>query len=489
MERILITDEEARAKVREGITKAAKAVSETLGPWGTNALIEHGARITNDGAKILKEITLEDEVEDLAVRKLKEAVAKSNDIVGDGSTTITTLTAAILKEGKRNLGGKSTTADFLKRLNEEREEVNARLDKDATPIETEEQLVQAATVSVDNEELGRLIGSTQWKLGKEGFILAEETNERTTTVEFIQGIRIDNGIGMTQIVNNVEKQTLEVENVRTILTDHTLQSLGPLEEILNQLVKSKVYKMVIIARGFSEQAIRDCAENIKNGVQIYPINAPYTDSREVMHDLQAVLGGQFMDHEMHALEDMQLSDVGFAEKIVAQTYNAVITGKNPQKVALRVEKLKEKLKGAESEFEQRMLKSRIAQLENGFALIKVGAESETERKRLFDKVEDAVHAVRASFQEGTVKGGGLAFKEIAEEMPEGSLLKNPLMSINLQLMANAPEGWLVEDWVRDSVKVLKVALEQAVSVGGNLSTISSVITTKKEKYNAYIKQP
>ncbi len=487
MERILITDEEARTKVREGITKAAKAVSDTLGPFGNNALIEHGTRITNDGAKILKEITFEDEVEDLGLRKLKEAVTKSNDIVGDGSTTITTLTAAILKEGSRNLKGRTTTADFLKKLAEEREDINTKLDAMATPIETEEQLIEAATVSVDDKELGRIIGETQWKLGKDGFILAEESNDRTTSVEILQGIRIDNGLGMTQIVNNMEKQSLELEDVRTILTDHTLQSLEPLKEVLNQLLKSKVYKVVIIARGFAEQAIKDCAQNIQGGFQIYPINAPYTDSREVMLDLQAVLGGQFMDHEMHALEDMQLSDVGFAEKISARRFDAVITGKNPEKVAARVKKLKEQLTGSESEFESRALKSRIAQLENGFALITVGAESETERKRLFDKVEDAVHAVRAAFQEGTVKGAGLAFKEIAETLPEGSILKNPLASINLQLMANAPEDFQVEDWVRDPVKVLKVALEQAVSVGGNLATISSVITTKKEKYNAYVK--
>lgn len=488
MERILLTGEESRKKVRDGVSKAAEAVSDTYGPWGNNVLVEHGTRITNDGAKALKEITLEDEVEDLGLRKLKEAVAKSNDTVGDGSTTITILANAILKEGKRNLGGKTTTADFLKRINEEKEAVFARLDADATPIETEEQLIEAATVSVDDKELGRVIGQTQWNLGKDGFILAEESNERTTTVEILQGIRIDNGLGMTQIMNNLEKQALEVEDVHTILTDHVLQSLEPLQEILNQLVKSKVYNIVIVARGFSENAIRDCAENIKNGIRIYPINAPYTDSREVMLDLQAVLGGTFMDHEMHSLEDMQLSDVGFAEKISARRFDAVITGKNPEKVQARVTKLKEQLKGSESDFEQRSLKARIAQLENGCALIKVGAESETERKRLFDKVEDAVHAVRAAFQEGTVKGGGLAFKEIAEEMPEGSLLKNPLMSLNLQLMANAPEDWVVEPWVRDSVKVLKTALEQAVSVGGNLATISSVITTKKEKYNAYVKK-
>lgn len=487
MERILITDDEARAKVREGIAKAAKAVSDTLGPYGNNALIEHGTRITNDGAKILKEITLEDEIEDLGLRKLKEAVAKSNDLVGDGSTTITTLTAAILKEGKRTLGGRTTTGGFIKQLKDEREFVNERLDAMTTPIETEEQLIEAATVSVDDAELGKLIGEAQFKLGKDGYLLAEEGIDTATTIEILHGIRIDNGVGMTQIFNNPEKQSLEVEGARTILTDHTLQNLAPVKDILEQLLKNKIFKVVIIARGFTEQAIQDCAENLKNGFQIYPINAPYTDSREVMLDLEAVLGGKFMDKETTSLEDMQLSDIGFAEKVSARRFDAILTGREDNNIEKRVDTLKQQLKGSIGDFEARTLKSRIAQLEGGFGLVKVGAESETERKRIFDKVEDAVNAVRASFQEGTVKGGGLAFKEIAEEMPEGSILKNPLMSIHTQVMANAPEDFIVEDWVRDSVKVLKVALEQACSVGGALATISSVITTKKEKMNAYVK--
>ena len=486
MERILITGEEARTKVREGVLKAAAAVSDTLGPFGNNALIEHGTRITNDGAKILKEITLEDEVEDLGLRKLKEAVAKSNDAVGDGSTTITTLAAAILKEGKRNITGRTTTADFLQKIQNERAEVNAQLETMATPIESEEDLIKSAIVSVDNEELGRIIGSAQWSLGKDGYLMPEETGDKTTTVEMVKGIRIDNGLPMIQIANNAEKEALEVEDTRVILTDHTLQDLTPLQEILNQLLKTKCYKVVIIARGFAEAALKDCATNIQAGFQVFPVNAPYTDSREVMLDIAALTGAKFMDAEQYSLDNMLLSDVGHASKIFARRFDAIITG--AQDTTARVETLKEKLKGSLSDFEERSIKARIAQLSGGFGIVKVGAESETERKRVFDKVEDAVHAVRAAFQEGTVPGAGLAFKEIAEKLPEGSILKNPLNSIHLQVMANAPEDYTIEPWVRDPVKVLKVALEQACSVGGNLATISSVITTKKEKYNAYIQK-
>lgn len=495
MERILISGKGAREKVKNGVDKGADAVKSTLGPFGTNGFIEKGLRITNDGLTILKEITLEDEIENMGLSKLKEAVAKSNDQVGDGSTTIAILVQAILKEAnrllgtERSIGGQMTTADFLSKLNKECEEVLEKLTALTTPITTEEELIHSAVVSVENEELGRIIGSTQWSLGKDGYILAEEVPERGVSVERVHGVKIDNGFGASFIINNQEKQMLEVEDVKTIITTHTLQSLEPLLGILNQLLNQKIKRVAIIARGFSEQAIKDCAENIKNGFELYPINAPYTDSKEMMLDLAAVLGGQFMDNETHSLEDMQLSDVGFAAKIRARRFDAVITGKNDaesERVVARIGKLKEQLAGSPSDFETKRLESRIAQLEHGFAVVKVGAESETERKRVFDKVEDAVNAVRVALQEGTVPGAGLAFKQIAEDLPDTYMLKRPLMAIYEQIMSNAPEGFVVEDWVRDPSKVLRIALTQAVSVAGDLATVTTVIANKKEKYNAFI---
>lgn len=486
MERILISGEEARRKVLEGIKKGTMPVADSLGPFGNLSLIEKGTRITNDGAKILQEITLEDEVEELGLRKLKEAVAKSNDVVGDGSTTITVLTHAILKEAKRELGGAMTTGDFLKKLASERDEVIEKLTESATPITTEEELVASATVSVDDAELGKLIGQTQWKLGKEGYILAEEGNEATTTVEMVQGIRTDNGVAVTQLFNNQDNTALEVENVSIILTDSTISTLKPLEDVLNQLLTKKQFSVALVARGFTDVAIQECAANFAKGFKIYPLNAPYTDSRQVMKDLEALLGGRYMDTELHSLEDMQLSDVGFAAKIKATRFSTVFTGTSNERIPARIEELKNQLEGSLSDFENKLLASRIAQLESGFSLITVGAESETERKRVFDKVEDAVNAVRAALQEGTVKGAGLAFKEIADTLPAGSLLKNPLTSIHDQILKNAPADFTVEPWVRDPVKVLRIALEQAVSVGGALATISSVITTKKQRYNAYV---
>lgn len=491
MEKILITGKEARDKVITGANKLADTVGSTIGPFGTNVLLEKGLRITNDGIKIAQEITLDDEIEDLGARKLKEAAAKSNDQVGDGSTTIVVLAQAILKQtnsllGKAgSIGSKMSTADFLRKLKAEYKEVIEKLAELSTPITTEEELIKSAIVSVEDEELGRIIGSAQWDLGVDGYLLAEEGAETNTTVEKIHGVRIDNGLGATQMFNNLEKQMLEVDEVPVILTDHTIQTIQQLSGILDSVLKTrKTRKIALIARGFTEEAIQDIGLNLKNGIEIYPINAPFTDSREVMKDLAAVLGAKFVDKDLYDLEDMQLSDVGFAAKIRARRFDAIITGNEP--VESRVEELKEALDGNLSDFEKKQLQTRIAQLENGFAIVKVGAESDTERKRLFDKVEDAVNAVRAALQEGTVPGAGVAFKTIAESLPEDYILKRPLQAIYEQIMANAPEDFVVEDWVRDPAKVLRIALEQAVSVAGDLATVHGVVATKKQKYNALV---
>ncbi len=494
MEQTLITGPEARKKVREGVRKGADAVRHTIGPFGTNGLIEKGNRITNDGLTILKQITLEDEIENLGLSKLKEAVTKANDTVGDGSTTATIIADGILDAAqkflpKEGVAGKMTTGDFLRKLKGEELDVIEILDSKAKKITTEEELIRSAVVSVEDEKLGKLIGSAQWELGEDGYLLAEEVPETTSSVERIHGVRIDNGFGASFIINNPEKQMLEVENARTILTNHTVQTLKPLETLLNQALKSGLNDIVIVARGFSNEAIQACGKNIEAGFRIYPINAPYTDSTEVMRDLAAVLGGQFIDSEVQSLEDMQLSDVGFAAKVRARRYDAVFTGKNDSqsdKVQARLKTLKDTLAGSNSDFEKKTLAARIAQLEHGFALIKVGAESETERKRLFDKVEDAVNAVRAALQEGTVPGAGIAFKDIADTLPDTYILKRPLMSLYEQVMENAPKDFVIEPWVRDPVKVLRIALEQAVSVAGSLATVNTAIATKKRTMNAYI---
>lgn len=488
--KVILKGEEARKAVLAGAKFLRECVSPTLGPFGTNGLLEKGFRITNDGVSIANEVELADEIENLGAQKLKESARKTNDQAGDGTTTNITLSYAILEALDEQIGSGTTvstkqTASLIKQLKEEKDEIIKKLKASATPITTKEELIRSAVVSVEDEELGKLIGEAQWDLGPDGVILAEQTAETTTYIEPIKGIRIDNGLGLTQAINNLEKQRLELNEVPVVLTSNTLITLKPIVPVLKALSEQGITQVVLVCRAINDTVIKEIENNAKAGFFIYPINAPYVDQREIFLDLQAVLGGRFIDGEQETLDSLQHSDLGHASTIFAKRNDGIFAGKNDEttkeRVAKRVKELEEKLAGSVSDFEKKNIQVRVAQLTNGFSLIKVGSTSETERKRVYDKVEDAVNAVRAAFQEGTVKGAGLAFKEIADELPNTYLLKKPIQSIYDQIKRTAPGDFAIEDWVRDPVKVLSVALEQAVSVAGDLATVSVAIHTRRIK--------
>lgn len=491
--RIILTGSKAREELAKGADFLANGVKDTLGPFGQNWFLEKGNRITNDGVSVAREIQLSDEAQDRGATALREAAIKTNDEVGDGTTTAIVLAQAIYHAVSRfltkdGIRGKRSPHDLIAQVEKERQEITEKLIASATPITTKEELINSAIVSVEDNDLGQLIGDAQWQLGKDGVLLAEESGDKTSSVEFVHGITIDNGFGASQIINNLEKQTLEVEDTRVILTSHTIRDFEGLNKIIEQLARMNAAPITIIARAWTDEAIKMCLStnnHPNNRVKIYPLNAPYTDMNERMKDAQAVFGGTYFDSETFDIENMQLSDVGFAHKIVARRFSAILTGKEDEKtkerVAKRIEEIQNALIGSTSDFEKKNMNTRIAQLSNGFAVVKVGSASELERKRIFDKVEDAVNAVRAAYQEGTVKGAGLAFKDIAETLPDTYLLKRPICVLNEQIMSSAPDGFVVEDWVRDPVKVLRVALEKACLAASSFATATGVIATERPK--------
>lgn len=483
----------ARDAVLKGAAYVADAVRSTLGPFGLNALLEKGNRITNDGYTISSELcsSVKDEFERRGAIMLHEASSKTNDQVGDATTTSEVLALAITQEAIRFLPkegtfiSKKTPAEVLTMITASKENVIDLLAKQIKNIESEAELIHSAKVSVEDDELAELIGKAQWELGPDGFILAEETAEKFSSVQNVKGIRIDNGFGTSVMINNQEKQLLEVNDCAVILTNYTMNDLLPIEKVMNDIVKSGRRDIVVVARAFTPDFIRMAVENFKNGLHIYPINAPYTDQAEVMRDLQSVLGGTYIDSEESELKDMSLTDVGVAAKVVARRFDGVFTGvyddKTKERVEKRVQQLKEKYAGSGSDFEKKSLLERISQLENGFALLKVGAKTETERKYKKDKCDDAVNAVRLALKGGTVPGAGIAFKEIAETLDDSDILKKPLRSINEQIMSSAPTGFVVEEWVRDPFLVLEASLTNACSIAGVLATTNVVVATKNKK--------
>lgn len=489
---------EARMELIKGADFLADAVKSTLGPFGLNFFLEKGNRVTNDGATVAREIEVEDEIQQRGVVGLREATLKTNDEVGDATTTATLLAQAILKEASKYLPdeksiiGKKTPSELLRMIDSEYKYVEALLKEMATPITTEEELIKSAIVSVEDENLGRIIGSAQWELGPDGILIAEETLDPECSVEMVQGIRIDNGLGSSISINNQEKGALEVSDVKIILTSHTIQTLEPLHEIMSTLHKNGARSLVIVARAFTTEAIMECMAHVQKGYPIYPINAPYTDMNEVMKDLAAVLGGRFINVEESPLDSIQLSDVGYAKKVLGKRYSSILAGHNDdpsikQRVEERVGELQEALKGTLSVFERRNLEARVAQLTTGIGIVKVGASSDMARKRLQDKAEDCVNAVRHAYKTGTVPGAGLAYKAASDELDEGSILKRPLYAVYEQIMSTAPEGFVIEDWVRDPLKVVVVALEKACSVAGNFATAHGASAPKNEEAK-YVKE-
>lgn len=495
MRRIIKSGVEARELLSNGARGLAEAVGSTLGPFGQNWFLDKKNSITNDGVTIAREYQLQDEIENRGVTAIREAAIKTNDEVGDGTTTSIVLAQAIYEECSKLLpqegvvGSKRTPSDLIGQIEKERKEVTEKLVSMSTPIETEEQLINSAIVSVEDENLGRIIGSAQWNLGKDGIIIPEKSSERESVVTPIKGILIDNGFTTSQVINNIEKQTLVLENTKILLTSSTIKTENDWKEIVK--IAEAVHntggqQLTVMARAWTDDAIRAAGNNInKGGFKIWPINAPYEDMQEKFKDIVAVTGGSFYDAESSSLKEVLVSGIGFAKKLEVARFNTVLTGSDDEETQKRIDKrteeLREKVKGSESDFEKKLLLKRIAQLQNGFANLKIGSPSEMERNRLYDKCEDAVNAVRAAFQEGVVKGGGLAFKEISDELPSDYLLKKPLLTIYNQIKNSAPPGWEVEDWVKDPVKVLRIALENACNAASSFATAGGCITTEFPK--------
>ena len=487
---------EARDKAIKGAGYIAGAVSKTLGPFGLNALMEKGNKITNDGYLISQQLcpTIKDEFERRGALVAHEASAKTNDMVGDATTSSWALTYAIINEAirylpsEKSLVGKKTPSQVSKMIQEGRKEVVEKLQASATPIKDKETLIKSALVSVEDEELAQLLGETQWNLGPDGIILAEEVNDTKCSVEIVKGIRIDNGFSNSTIINNPEKGSFEISDASIILTNYTIgvEELTKLQKnIINPLIAQKQTKLVIMARAFTSDAIKLCMETVQAGFGLYPINAPYTDQAEIMRDLQAIVGGRYIDQEESKLEDMYITDVGFCTSLTARRFDAVITGQDNEQAKERIEKrlevLRAKLTGAQSDFEKKSLETRIAQFINGFAILKVGAHSLVNRKRLKDKCDDGVNAVRLALKGGTVKGAGVAFKEISDSLDDSNILKRPIRVIYEQITGSAPEGWVIEEWVRDPLIVLETALTNACDVASTFATTNIIITEENKK--------
>lgn len=486
----------AREATVSGFNKFCDAVSLTHGPYGLNTSsgLEGGVKSSNDGFKTGMDFQCEDENEDVGVRIGKEGIEKVNSAVADNTTLYAVLGKAILKKALTQLpreskgvfiAGKMGPQALFNKIDKEVQEVIEKLDSSAIPVESAGHLEKVALVSVEDESLAQMISMAQWRLGKDGVLDVEEVNDITSSVEFLNGIKIDNGFSTALLINKQKEGAFEAHDVATILTNHTILDLAVFNQIFQQMQAMGIKQVAIIARAWSSVAVQKCMENHQQGFFVYPLNAPYTNQAEVMQDLEALFGGRFIGEEIGALEDMVISDIGFAEKISSDRNKSLYVGKRDEKAKERIEKrvqeLTDLLESDLSSFEKKLILSRRAQLQGGCGIIKVGALTLTERKRKKDKVDDAVGTVRNALEQGVVKGGGLALKEIAESLPDDYILKEALVAPYNQINVNA--GFDVErpEWVQDPVKSVKSALIHAAEAARLVAVTGNNFNWKKIK--------
>lgn len=500
--KISLIGNDARAALLRGVDYLVDAVQLTLGPSGRN--FASGVRggpvaISNDGVSLSKEIMGRNEFEDMGVRAVREAATKTNDKVGDGTTSAMVMTRAILKLPALNFDADIVGADSLKateQLKEEGKIVIEKLVAMARPITNKEELVAVARVSVRDPKLAELVGGAQWEVGRDGTVMAEEHNMPHDEVEFVYGVRVDNGLGAGEMMNDVEKQALILKDTRILVTNHlfnTADEVRRLNGLFEKLIAEGVKGIVLMGKAFDVTAIGLCAKNVelffsgKGGFPIYPINAPYENTEEIMADLAAATGGKYIKDSERNLESIGSVDVGLAKKVFVKRYEGIITGEKSgvsvrvdEMVKKRVDKIKENLGGQISPFEKRQLSARLAQLTAGTAIIKVGAETEQERKFKKDKVDDCVNTVKAALQDGVVPGGGQALMTIANEM-KGSLIESALRSVHYQIFKNSGPDLVIPEWVQDPVAVVKTGFEKALSIATSLATTEVLVTWEWEK--------
>lgn len=491
-----MTGIDARDEGIQGISYVAKAVKSTMGPFGSNFVLEKGNKSTNDGYTIGVALvpTIKNEFQRRAATIAGEMVADVNQKVGDATSASWSLLDELIKESLRylpnkdSIKAKKTPSEIRLMINKSLENVTEKLTEMVTPVTSKEELIKSALVYVEDEKIAEILGLTQWELGPEGRIIAEEVNETSCSIEKVSGIRLDNGFGAYHLVTNPEKMSMELDEVPVIMTNYSIgiEELNTLtEQVFKNLINQKRFGIVVIARAFTSDAIKKCQQSSEAGFGIFPVNAPYINQNEIMHDMESILGGRYIDKEQSSLNDIYISDVGFAKRIVARQMDAVVTGeddeKSKERIQKRVEELEKKYTGEGSDFHKNMIRDRIAQLTSGFAILKVGALSVFDRKRLKDKCDDAVHSVRLALKGGTVPGAGIAFKEISESLPEGDILKRPIRVIYDSIVSSAPEDWVIQDWVRDPFITLKTALTHVCDFVGVYASTGGIITEENPK--------
>jgi chaperonin GroEL len=516
----------AREKILRGATQLAEAVRITLGPKSKSVLIQKkwGAPIVcNDGVTIAKEIDLEDPEENLGAQMLRQAAERTGDVVGDGTSTATILAHAIFADGTRNVTAGASAIDIKRGLDRGLKAAVDGLKALSRTVKTGKEKAQVATISAHNDEtIGELVAQAMEKVGGDGVITVEESKTTETALEVVEGMQFDRGYLSPYFVTDSEKMEAVLEDPYVLLTDRKINILKDMIPLLEQVAKA-ARPILVIAEEIEGEALATLIVNQIRGVlKSAAVKAPgFGDRRKAMLEDMAVLtGGQLLSDELGMkLEDIRLEQLGRAKRVVVDKDNTTIIGGGGNRKAIdaRMQQIRREIEKATGDYDREKLQERLAKLSGGVAVIRVGAPSESEMKSKKDALDDAISATKAAVAEGIVPGGGLALLRVVanvaaieaqcqgDERTGVQILRKALEAPTRQIAENsAVDGGVVvskmlestgnvgfdaarnqyvdlfEAGIIDPTKVVRIALENAVSVASILLLTEATMTEKPE---------
>jgi len=535
MAKQILFNEEARMALKKGIDKLADAVRMTLGPRGRAVVIEKGygaPQVTLDGVTVAKEIELENKYENLGANFIKQAAEKTNDNVGDGTTTSVVLAQAMIDEGERLIKEKGfNVIQLAEELKKSSEAVVKSLEDQKEAINDNKKIQEVATLSAKNAEIGSLIAEVMDKVKKDGVVTIDDSNTMANSYEIVEGMQFDRGYTSPYMMTDAQRMESVLEDPYILVTDKKISSINELLPLLEKLIQAGKKELVIIADEVEGEALTTLILNKLRGIfTVLAVKAPGFGDRkkEMLEDISVVTSAAFISEELgKKLENVEIADLGHANRVVSTKDNTTIVGGkgDKEKIDARVSQLKAQIKAVDSEFDKDKLQERLGKLAGGVAVIKVGAPSESAQKELKQRVEDAVAATRAAMEEGIVPGGGIALfnvylvrknfekNETPTSVAAAQILKRALQAPFSAIITNSGESasaiikdledkkgtgednaWLgfnavnnqnavnlKEAGIIDPLKVVKTAFINAISVAANYLTVGAAITDLPEK--------
>lgn len=513
---------DARAKLAKGVNTLADAVTVTMGPKGRYVALQRtfGApTITNDGVSVAKEIELEDNIENMGAQLVKEVATKTNDTVGDGTTTATLLAQAIVNDGLRNVAAGANPLAIRRGIDKAVNAAVAEMKAQAKPVETKEQIASVGTISAGDPEVGEKIAEAMEVVGKDGVITVEDSQTFDITIDTVEGMQFDKGYVSAYFVTDNDRMEAVMKDPYILITDQKISSVQDIMPVL-EAVQRAGRGLLIIAEDIDGEALPTLVLNkIRGALNVCAVKAPgYGDRRKrILEDIAVLTGGQAALDELGVkVADITADMLGTAKSVTISKDNTVVVGGAGSKEAIdaRIAQIKGEMENTTSDFDREKLQERLAKLSGGVAVIKVGAATESELKEIKHRVEDALQATRAAVEEGIVAGGGVAFMDAAPALdavefddpeekigvdivkkaltaPVATIAKNAGFegAVVVDKVAELPAGqglnsangeWgdMIEMGVLDPVKVSRVTLQNAASVASLIliteATVSDV---------------